>query len=40
MALDQLIWEVKTNINDYYDKVKADLDYHCQKILCKLEEAN
>lgn len=36
---EKLIWDVKMEINNYYDDVKANLDFNCQSVLCKREKA-
>ena len=38
MEIDQLIWDVKMEINNYYDTKKGDIDHHCQSILCNREK--
>ena len=37
--MEELKWEVKTDINSFYDGIKSTIDYVCQSEMCRLEQA-
>ena len=40
MEIEQLSFEVKTEINSFYDGIKGDVDYYCQSEIIRMEQVN
>ena len=38
--MEQIVYEIKNEINSYYDEVKGDIDYYCQSEICRMEQSN